>query len=132
MKNMLERIINNNNQENILFVGSAAVLHDEELNKFVAVLKDGKIKLFHEYTEDHYIQYDDLYEDSEQKLEGFLFKLESSYHINLSVYVGEELAYYASNKTKTEIWDSVLETAKLPGFMPDEHKLVFRYDDTCF
>lgn len=132
MKNMIERIINNNNPENILFVGSAAVLHDECMNKFIAIIKDGKIKLFHEYTEDHYIQYDDLYEDSEQKTEAFLFRLESSYHINLSVYVGEELAYYASNKTKKEIWDSVLETAKLPDFMPDEHKLVFRYDDTCF
>ena len=132
MKNMLEKIINNNAHENILFVGSAAVLHDECLNKFVAVLEDGKIKLFHEYTENDYAQYTELYEDSEQKLEGFLSKLESSYHINLSVYVGEGLAYYASNKTKKEIWDSVLETAKLPGFMPDEHKLVFRYDDTCF
>lgn len=122
MKNMLEKIINNNNDpENILFVGSAAVLHDECLNKFIAVLKDGKVVLFHEYTE-----------DSEQKLEAFLFRLESSYHINLSVYVGEGLSYYASNKTKKEIWDSVLETARLPGFMPDEHKLVFRYDDTCF
>ena len=132
MKNMLERIINNNNQENILFVGSAAVLHDECLNKFIAILKDGKVVLFHEYTEEHYSQHDYGYEDSEQKLEGFLSKLCSSYHINLSVYIGEELAYYASNKTKKEIWDSVLETAKLPGFMPDEHKLVFRYDDTCF
>lgn len=131
MKNMLEKIINNNDPDNILFVGSAAVLHDE-LNKFIAIIKDGKVKLFHEYTEDHYMQYDDLYEDSEQKLEGFLFRLESSYHINLSVYVGEGLSYYASNKTKQEIWDSVLETAKLPDFMPDEWKLVFRYDDTCF
>lgn len=132
MKNMIERIINNNNPENILFVGSAAVLHDECLNKFIAIIKDGKVKLFHEYTEDHYMQYDDLYEESEQKTEAFLFRLESSYHINLSVYVGEGLAYYASNKTKKEIWNSVLETAQLPGFMPDERKLVFRYDDTCF
>lgn len=132
MKNMLETIINNNKEENILFVGSAAVLHDECLNKFVAVLKDGKVVLFHEYTEDHHMQYDDLYEDSEQKLEGFLFRLESSYHINLYVYVGEGLSYYASNKTKKEIWDSVLETDRLPDFMPDEWKLVFRYDDTCF